>query len=222
MSDEEQVVGQGQGQAPEAAPTEQAQGTTTEQSEFVTRAEAQRVADAAAEAALRKAQSMFDRGRDGILKKVQSDLATIAETIERQRAIGVEVTPEQEEAMKSRVLARALDEPVATDAASPAKTAPQPEAAQETLDPVSAEALGMMQAAGVTIEDDDPEFGQIVQTSPYAFLKSVEAAIAAKQERLALPPAGRVAGVPGAAGVASSNPIANITDPGQLLRLGLK
>lgn len=227
--------GPGQVPAPASPPAEQPQGNAS-QPEYITRQEAQRMAEDAAEAAFRKAQGLLDKRSDGLLKKVQTDIRNIEQAIDLQKKAGIVITPEQEDKLKQQAYMRALSESEsapqpgegATSSASPAPAgapAAQPAAQVEPLDPVSAEALNMMQVAGVSIEESDPEYQTIDQNSPYRFLKSVEAAIVAKKARLASNP--QPSGAPtrtptnlGSTGVHNPNPNANIRDPRELYRRG--
>jgi len=200
---------------PESASTGEQKQESATQETYITREEAKAMADAAAETALRKAQSLFDKGRDGILKRVQADLQALEKGFDLQTKAGVPVTPEQRDAAKQKVIAAALTEaepelPQKSETVQPSGTAPNPEAGP---DPITAEAWAMMKAADVTIEDTDPEMKLVDQsgTSALKFLRSIEVAIEAKKARLATPVEARIPGPASGAAVQPASPYAGMT-----------
>lgn len=225
MTEQTQPVAfQGPGQAPEIPspqPVEGEQGKATP--EYVTKEEAQRLAKEAAAEALRQAQSLFDKGNDRTMKKVQADLQNLSKSLDLQRKAGIEVSPEQEETLRQRVISQVLSAPDQPESppATQAAQAQAPAKPAEELDPINAEARKMEAAAGVVVAEDDPEFKTIiVNRSGYEFLKSVEAAIAAKKERLGMPPENAIPNLGGGTNNADPNPIKNITNPDKLIKMG--
>jgi len=163
----------------------QPEGGSAAQPQYVTLDEAQRIATDAAEEAFRRAQSLYSKGQAGFEKKVQADLRNLEKALELQKKAGVTVTPEQENHMRQQVINQAfMDGDQPTQPAAPGAQPAQAGEGAEDIDPVTADAWRLMDEAGVTIEDDDPEVALLNQGSPYVFLKSIEAAIAAKRQRL--------------------------------------
>jgi hypothetical protein len=225
--DTKSVAFQGAGQPPVTpSPVAEAVQGNVKVPEYITREEAQRMAQEASEAAFRKAQGLIDKGNAGTLKQVQGKLKALEDMFKLQEKVGMTVTPEQKDKMKNDVLMQAFTEtPESTPIPAgnqPAQVGTQDEAEQ---DPVTAEAWQMMKDAGITIEDNDPETKTLDQSSPYKFLKSIDAAIAAKKARITSnPQQTQAVHTPtnlGASGLPNSNPIQNITDPRELLRMGL-
>jgi hypothetical protein len=89
---------------------------------------------------------------------------------------------EEMQALKQQL---AAPQPSTPNALPPAMAPEQPQTGQpeQPPDPVTAEGWRMMQEAGIEIDDADPEFASIVNTTPYAWLRSIESAIAAKSRR---------------------------------------
>lgn len=154
----------------------------TAQPKYITLEDAQRLAADAAkqaeEAAFRRAQGYFDKGQS----RVRERLDGLTEHLKLMTSAGVQVTPEQERIMRQRALEDAF-QPDPAPAASPGAQ-PGPKPVTTPPDPVTADAWGMMQKAGVYLEDGDPETDSLDQShGPYAFLRSVEKAIDAKRQR---------------------------------------
>lgn len=151
------------------------------QPDVLTRSEVERMVKEAEDKAFQRAQSLFDKGQG----KVSKELKELQVTLDNLKAHGVEVPPEKVRAMQDEAIRKAFvqDEP-APPANGKTPTPAQPGQAAANSDPVTAEAWAMMQKAGVVIEDSDPEAATLDQSSPYAFLKSIDAAIIAKQQRL--------------------------------------
>lgn len=162
--------------SPEVTPSQQTPVVEPQngaQPKYITYEEAQRLAETAAETALRKAQSHNDK----TVQRIESKIAQL------QNA-GVTVTPEQ--AAKLVQAEDAQQQQQSPSQPSPARPAQaQPKESGEAH-PVLQVAAAMMEEAGIQIEETDPEFATIdlKTTSPRQFLKTVEAAIEAKQQRL--------------------------------------
>jgi len=136
-------------------------------------------------------QSATNLGRKqaDFVQKVQGDLGALKQTLDIMKASGVQVTPEQEQAMRNQVIARAYETPQGTPGAPAAQ--PQPEYVpgeedfEEPPDPVTVQAWTMMEQMGVYINEDDPEVSLLDQSNEQAFIASVKPAIEAKIKRLA-------------------------------------
>jgi len=179
----------GEGQ-PQEAPVTPAPNAA--QPEVLTREEAQRMAKEAAEDAFRRAQSLFDKNNAKVIKKVQDDMAALVKSLELQRKAGIQISPEQESQLKQQVFQNAFADP--EPAAPPEEadeeaplTLPDGRQVPPEVVAINREAVKMQQEAGFNIEQTDPEFALLNRNAPsgYLYLKSVEAAIAAKKERLA-------------------------------------
>jgi hypothetical protein len=236
-----QLPGQAPGQEPVNVPQGQEQAPG-KQPEYITREEATRLAQQAAEEAYRKAQGLFDKGRDGILKKVQSDLQALTKSLELQKQAGFQITPDQESALRNQVIQRALSEPEAPAPPQPSSNQPAQAGTQGAEDngaphnEYEAAAFALFDSTGILIEQTDPEAAQLDNSSGPAWLTSVAKAIEAKRTRLASPPQppqqqaavqttaqqppARTPTNAGSYG-APVNPIANINDPQELLRMAL-
>lgn len=204
------------GQEPSSAP----------QPKFITLEEAQKLANQAAldaeERAFRRAQGLVSKADNRITQKVQQDLAALQSMITLQKSAGIEVTPQQEAQLRNQIIANAYSqgEQPTPNTEQPAK--PEPEAQPGVSDPITAEAWRLMEAAGIIINDDDPEAEKLDQSGGYAFLRSIEAAIETKRQRIASTPMqtpGRTPTGAGATGQHQANPIQNITDPDELFRM---
>ena len=205
------------GQEPSSAP----------QPKFITLEQAQALANQAAldaeERAFRRAQGLVSKADNRITEKVKQDLAALQGMITLQKSAGIEVTPMQEAQLRNQIIANAYSqgEPPLTHTEQPAE--PKPEApSSEAADPITAEAWRLMQAAGIIINDNDPETEKLDQSSGYAFLRSIEAAIEAKRQRItstSMQAPGRTPTGAGATGAYQANPIQDITDPAELFKI---
>ncbi len=170
--------------------------------------------------------SMFQHTDARVQQAVEAKVAQL-------KQLGITPTPEQTQALTQKVQQDLGQQPAAPTPSlptppTPAPTAPSPTGqapapqSGEAVDPVTAEAYAIMKQHGLegeaVISENDPEFALIDQKtqSPYAFLKSVEQAAVAKAVRLQRDPAARSPTL--AAGGGAGNPIANITDPYELLK----
>lgn len=218
---------QGEGQPLEKPATPavsgQPAGSSVAQPQYVTLEQAERLAKDAAEEAFRRAQSLYSKGQAGFEKKVQADLKNLEKALDLQKKAGVSITPEQENHMRQQVINQAFmaeDQPNQADT-----TAGQPAQAgqdEEPPDPVTASAWAMMANSGVDILEEDPEYTQIVDRKTddaYVFLRSIEKAIEAKRQRLAVQPQGQPPSrTPTNAGAGGSltNPVTNMTNLDEL------
>lgn len=175
--------------------------------QYVTRQQAQELAQQAAEEAYRKAQALIDKGASRLTKQVQERLASLENSWKLQADMGAPVAPETQERLRQRVIQDAFTAQEQAGAVGSGSQAQAP--GLEGMDPITAEAYQMMQQAGVMIEQGDPEAAQIDQSSPFKFLRSVEAAIAAKkartEQRAQVEPQGRIPGMTASTNAAGAN-----------------
>jgi hypothetical protein len=179
MSDEKDVVSFGG----EAGQPDASQGASQpkDQPQYVTRDQM----DAVIEQVRRDTQSLVDKN----VGRMSQHLSKLNEAIERVRATGLEISPEQEKEMRTRALEKALSE---ADAPPSQEKQDTPAAAQPTtqpaLDPVSVVALNVMKGilGGDVVTNADPEAELVDKDTknPDEFLASVRKAAEAKKARL--------------------------------------
>jgi len=141
------------------------------QSEYISRDEAQQLADQAAEKAFKRSQALITKSNERIRAEV-----TRLETLQTKAGLPP-LTPEQREKITDQVREEVLTEPSPT-------AMPGHGVADEDLDPVNKIATSMMNEAGVLILEEDPEFKTLSETKdPYIFIKELAKAIEAKRAR---------------------------------------
>lgn len=163
------------------------QEATTAQQQVLTRKDMDQMVNDITEQVVRRTQGLIDSQTSNINKRIQDGLSNLKSVIEVQRNAGIDITPEQEQALRQRVIAEAYTAEGPTAPTDPSKgtrqTQPEPQGGQE-IDPVTAEAIAMMEEAGVWISDTDPEAEKMRQAkTPRQYFKAVEEAIQLKQER---------------------------------------
>lgn len=209
MTDQAPVTYQQQDQpAPPAQdqPAGSKEVTQDAQPQYVTREEAQRLAQEAAEQAFRRAQGLNDKQAAKINGRIDELLTSY------KAVTGQEPTPEIRE--------RARQE-AEKQAQQPGDPGPDDLIAQ-----VNRRIDQLYENAGLKVYPGDPEEELLDKSNPDAFVQSIERALTVKKARLAgsptSPEPAPVAQAPiiGNAGGASNN-IRNITDPTELLRMGL-
>lgn len=170
--------------------------------QYITRDEAQRLAEAAADAAFRKAQGLTDKTASRLEKQVQDRLAEI------EKFVGP-LTEEQKAKM-----ANSLTQQEAAPATNPQAATPVAVMDQAEIDRRTSE---IYQKHGLELEDTDPE-ARLVDgvKSPEAWLAALETATAQKAARLKTPAQARVAAFGGGA---AANPVMTTNDPDQLWKL---
>lgn len=148
-------------------------------------------------------------------------------------AQGLTLTPSQKQQLHDQTT---IEELRAVSQAETSKLPPDPvrkqgESADKFVERVNQAAETMLEIAGITLEENDPEVEMInkaAEGTAEQYLDAHREAIRLKKERLALgekepskrPPAG---GAPGSIpGSPNTNPIANVTDPDELWRLAQK
>jgi hypothetical protein len=185
MSDQTNAVGfTGEGQA--GPPPEGTEATPTQQ-QYLTQKDFDLQVDGIIEQVVRRTQGLIDSQTSKINNRIQDGLNNLQQVIEIQRNSGMQITPEQEQALQQRVISEAYkgDPPNPPGPSeTPGQQPPTGSPAGPDVDPVTAEAIAMMQEAGVIINNDDPEAeGLRTAKTPRQYFKAVEEGIRAKQAR---------------------------------------
>lgn len=161
----------------------------------ITREEIQALVDAGSAKTLsqakRESQSLVDKADHRISGRLSSDLANLARYFDDMKAAGHEVPPEVIKIVEQDVMLRSLKGESAegkgpSDGAG--RIAPKGEPGEVDSDQATGMvALTMMEEADCFIKDDDVELKIIDKDTKSAtkFIRSVDAAITAKQKRLA-------------------------------------
>lgn len=139
----------------------------------------------------RKVQGIVDKNISRVDKRVAEASTKAQEAVEMLKSTGMQITPEQEAALRDKAVIRALQteqghDQVSTPGVSQNKAQGfDLPTRQEPVDPITATAMQMMTSAGVQIDEGDPEFQtlNLKTQNPYEFLTSVQTAITAKKER---------------------------------------
>jgi len=173
----------------------------------------------------KRQQSQRDKQEDRINKRLKSYEDTF------KSLSGQDLTPEQRQQLRTRAVdevngeLKEMDkqEPSQTQAAQPAPKAEEPSAMEKLI-------LKKFEKAGITIEDEDPEIELLKNLDPTDLddlKEKIDLAIEQKKARLQAEPsevsaaaAARVSAAAGSQGL-PGNPIANISDPTELLTMGL-
>jgi len=200
--------GQAAGTAPGSAPvpeqsvtTPAGEGTETPGQEgaegkFITREEAAKLR----EDILNQARSYSDKGRVRVERAVEAVTYSVANL----RALGQEITPDQEKAFQDAAVRKAMTEP------EPVPAGQQPPQA-EPQGPIDPEILAIQKDTGIELYDGDPELAAIDRSrGRRKFYQSIESACSAKKTRLASPtepiqPISPASRVPAGGGPSSPN-----------------
>lgn len=128
-------------------------------------------------------QSMVNKGENRIATRMQE----FEKSMQVMKAAGQQFTPEQEQALRSKVFTAAVSEtPSEQQPTTQAAPVQVPQQGQQAADPIQASAQQIQQTNGVTLVDGDPELANIVlDKGPWEYLKSIEAACLAKKQRTA-------------------------------------
>lgn len=180
---------------------------------------------------LTQAMSENYRGVQSVTGKFQAQVQQqLAKWEEAAKTAGIQITAEQRKAMETQAQVQTLSQ-MGGSAQQPGQAAPAlaPDANAEM---VNNAANALMQVYGIAINEGDPEDSNILvpasNGTPQQYLDAVHEAINAKKARLAsgaqptpqAPPTNPMARTPGmVSGTPSSNPIQNITDPGELWKM---
>jgi len=162
----------------------------------------------AREEAAKIAQSFTDKASNRIMQQVQEQIAAL-----EMSAGALGLTDEQVEKAKQNIVIKAMTaKPQGAQASAPGQTANEGQH-QAGMHPIMAQAIGMMQAEGMSIDDGDPEFVKFIQPllgepEPDArLLRAMGRALDAKSQRLASTQAAAAARVAsGAGGGGKPNP----------------
>jgi len=168
-------------------------------------------------------QSQVDK-RDA---RINDRMKTFDQSLEQLKTLGKEIPAEEARALRVKAYEQAVGESSGGET-SQAAGQPDPFALESfTGDPYASEMLRLTQSQGVRLHRDDPEAASVVTNQGgYAWAKSYESALKAKQERLAsnptnptppekAPPQGRI---PSGGGTAASKALT----PEEKLSAGLK
>lgn len=126
----------------------------------------------AVQTALEKSRRDEQSQRDKLAARLRAE---VEERIEELKGLGVTPNADQVRQIEANVRQKVTQ-------AEPTSQ-PKPESAPE--DPVDVAAAAIMEAAGIDIEDDDPEAKMMTAAkTPSAFIEATKAAVAAKRARL--------------------------------------
>lgn len=205
MSEEQKTVGfTGDGDHQTASPSapqdaeivEPEQGT---EPKYLTRKEAQRLRQEITDEVLRQTQSLTDKAASRIDKKLQDELKKIGDVIKLQRQAGIDITPEQERAMRQTAYDTVFSQLSESEPDHPPaqKTPSVPPGEDDRAIRAVAAAMNELtddiyKEVGVMVEQNDPEVELIDQSSPSAFLKSLRKAAEKKAQRIATPAEARI------------------------------
>jgi len=174
--------------------------------EYITREEVERLLKDAVEPFSRSIQSL----RDKQTAQNANVKAKMDEMLKTYTAITGKAPGQDEQARAQAEAERqVLSQPAAKNAAV------------LTEEQVNAKTAELYRTAGVSVDEDDPEAKIVDMSSPEKFLATLQAALDAKRARVQAPTRNPVTAAPilGTGGGAS-NPIRNITDPTELLKIG--
>lgn len=164
----------------------------------------QKASSQGAEEAFRRAQSYVDKQN----QKVREAVSAMESTIASMRKRGIEVSPEQEEAMKAEaeVKAATANSDKNDDVFSPPaksqddKTKSQEESTSETKHPAIIAGEKLMEEMGVKLDEGDPEFKEVDLDTAESYLLTLPKALAKKAERVGVPPQNQLPGGGGSSG----------------------
>jgi len=206
----EQPAGQ-----PVATPATEPAQVTQAQSAGLTIEAVGKLFDERLEKFQQREQANRNRMENRLRQEVERQVKTLA-------AAGIQVTDEQRQA-----LTQATAQQIATEAPLPQENPPvqagQPVTGSEPGDATTRElntwADKQVQTANMDVEETDPEAELIDFASPDKFKATFQAALAAKTARVNRPDAAARLPTIGA-GATPGNPIAHITDPTELFKIG--
>lgn len=139
----------------------------------------------AREEAARVAQSFTDKASSRIMQQVQEQIAAL-----EMSAGALGLSAEQVEKAKQRIVVDAMTAKQGTQASVPGQPADEGQY-QQNVHPILAQAIGMMEAEGMSIDEGDPEFEKFIrpllgEPNPDArLLRATGKALDAKAARLA-------------------------------------
>ena len=220
VDDRTQVVSFGQQQGQAAEDNIQEDVTNKEQDgDYITRADFERELKRVREDASRIAQSFADKTDSRLTKRMQ-------ELNDRRKELESQGQPVSDEAFNRLVEEERLRE-IALGDVLPAQGG-RYELTEDDVKEVNQKVAKIWEEAGVEIEENDPEAEHLNYDTPETFLATAKIAAQIKAERVngqtetqseetTASPAARIPTLGGQQ--KASNPIANITDPNELLRM---
>ena len=166
-------------------------------SEYLTRDEAQRLMDSVKEDVLRQTQSLTDKTASRIDKKLQDELKKINEVITLQRKAGIDITPDQERAMRQTAYDNVFSQLSENDPEHPTGVQPQPAGEKDQVMQATAMLMnrltdGVYKDVGTVLMEGDPEVGLIDNSTPEAYLKTLRKAAEKKAQRVSTPAEARI------------------------------
>lgn len=142
----------------------------------------------------RRFQGLTDKADNIATERIRRAMKSLTETLEVQRAAGMSITPEQEQALRQRVVTNILgDEPTPSSPPLPRAGTTVPQTRQtsgagDQTDPeierVNSQAFGLYREYGFTVDTDDAEAAELDMSSGDAFLTSLRAGLDKKAERI--------------------------------------
>ncbi len=169
---------------PETASTTEPMGTETPQ--YVSKVDH----DRELQNLERRLQGLVDRNASRMDKRVSDAMTRIDGAIEAGKAVGIQYTPEQEEAIRDRAVRQAMSaKETAQPSGQPAQRQGQAEQGGEQLDPVTLTARMLFQKHQVSLTPNDRQWSMIKTDTddPEEYLDSVRAAIKDYEEQKAKP-----------------------------------
>jgi hypothetical protein len=178
--------------------------------------------------ALREEMDTYQRTQQSQRDKLEARIQKTVQTqLDALRASGVEINDKVTSSVTNatRNLIEKGEEPQPVSTTTPAQVQqPEPVTATPSNDPYQKayqKAAKILAAEGVTFDPNDPEMVALKgkqYADEFDWLKDIEAAVQTKKARLNQVPGTTIPTITG--GATPGNPIANITDPGELLRIG--
>lgn len=144
--------------------------------------------------------------------KIRQEMANANKVIAQQRAAGIEISPEQEERFKQRLITQAYsqeapdeDEPGQRPQAARQRAAtPQNQGNPNAINAFQQTAAEIFAEAGVQVNRNDPEAQMVDASSLLKFARTMQAAAEAKAKRMATTSQARMPTTAGS-GTAASN-----------------
>ena len=169
----------------------------------------------------RQIQSLSDKAESRITKQVNEQLGQLDAQYADLKAAGIPVTDEMLQNAKAKVVQESLAVQ-ASEGGDGKETVPP---ADPINDFINARTQQLYQEYGLVVELDDPESKAIDQSDPWKFLNTLEAQLQVKRERVG-PEPDKAANPPATmpalgTGGGIANPISNINDPDELLKMAV-
>lgn len=176
-------------------------------------------------------RSQTGEAESKIKREVEAKLSQVETNFRAMKEAGIPVTDRDLEVARSQAISEAAKTLSVTDGGAQTPQSATPDPTDDPLVKQTNEAMFALQKQyGYRITASDPEFDEIPWSGskPEDFLTAYEAKLVEINTRLGRPlprksvnPTARIAPPPGGA-PAPENPIANITNPGDLIQMGLE